>query len=318
MSDETARTGTKTRRRVTGSFGETAHERIRQFIQRHKRESYAGYILAGPYLLYMAIFFFIPVAYMFLVSFYTNVDIGTMEAILTVQNYVKFFSSNLYMDALYTTVEVSVVSTIFTILVSYPIAYFIVFTEWAYSKVLILLVIAPLLVGNVVRAFGWFALMGSSGVINQILGLVGLKYTLLRTKPGLVIAISSVLMPFAVLILMSVLYTIDKEIVEAAYNLGGNRLQTFFYVTFPLSLPGVVGATLISFVLTMGTFATDVFIGMPQVPMIAPFIYDVSAKDLNWPLGAAMGFILLGVSLVFVYIYTKVINLQHTAEGGLL
>lgn len=291
------------------------HERLRQFIQAHKKESYAGYLLAGPYLLYMAIFFFIPIAYIFLVSFFHNVPAGTMEAGFTLENYAKFFSSSLYRNALWTTVKISVFSTLFTIIVSYPISYFIVFSDWAYSKVLILLVIAPMLVGNVVRAFGWFALMGSSGAINQLLSLVGINYTLLKTELGVTVAISSVLMPFAILILMSALYTLDPEIIEAAYNLGGNQLQTFFYVTLPLSLPGVIGATLISFVLTMGTFATAVFIGMPQVPMIAPFIYDVASTDLNWPLGAAMSFILLAVSLVLVYVYTRVVDVE-LGRGG--
>jgi putative spermidine/putrescine transport system permease protein len=286
------------------------HERLRSFIQRHKNESYAGYLLAGPYLIYMLLLFFLPILYLFVVSFYHNDPVATMVPGFTFDNYVKFFTSELYRRALFVTVEISVVSTLFTIIVSYPIAYFIVFSKWRYSKALVLLVIAPMLVGNVVRAFGWFALMGSSGIINQLLGVFGIRYTLLNTKPGVILAISSVLMPFAILILMSVLYTIDRELIEAAFNLGGNQLQAFLYVTLPLSLPGVIGATLISFVLTMGTFATAVFIGMPQVPMIAPFIYDAATTDLNWPLASAMSFILLAVSLVLVYLYTKVADVQ--------
>lgn len=304
-----------TRRMREGGFKiPVVHERLLSLIQEHKEQSYAGYLLAGPYLVYMFLLFFLPIAYMLLVSFYTNVPTGTMESQLTVANYVKFFNSDLYMRALWITVKISLVSTLFTIVVSYPIAYFIVFSNWRYSQVLILLVIAPMLVGNVVRAFGWFALMGSSGVINQVLGVVGFEYTLLKSEPGLIIAISSVLMPFAILILMSVLYTLDEELIEAAYNLGGNQLQTFLYVTLPLSLPGVIGATLISFVLTMGTFATAVFIGMPQVPMIAPFIYDAATTDLNWPLASAMSFILLAVSLALVYLYTRIADVG--AAGG--
>jgi len=292
------------------------HERLHEFVLRHKNESYAGYLLAGPYLVYMLLLFFIPIGYIFVVSLYQNVPAGTMEAAFTLENYVKFFTTQQFLNAMYTTVEISVVSTLFTIVVSYPIAYFIVFADWTYSEVLVLLVIAPMLVGNVVRAFGWFALMGSSGVVNQALGVFGLKYTLLNTKPGLIIAISSVLMPFAVLILMSVLYTIDTELIEAAYNLGGNRLQTFLYITFPLSLPGVIGATIIAFVLTMGTFATAVFIGEPNVSMIAPVIYRTTSTDLNWPFAAAMSFVLLAVSLVLVYLYTLVTDLNQTDTGG--
>jgi putative spermidine/putrescine transport system permease protein len=317
MSDETrSGVGVGRKREESGGTVPFVHERLREFIQQHKDESYAGYLLAGPYLLYMLLLFFIPIGYIFVVSFYQNVPVGTMEPAFTLENYVEFFTTPQYVNALYTTVEISIVSTLFTIVVSYPIAYFIVFSDWRYSQVLVLLVIAPMLVGNVVRAFGWFALMGSSGVVNQVLSVFGMQYTLLNTKPGLVIAISSVLMPFAVLILMSVLYTMDTELIEAGYNLGGNRLQTFLYITFPLSLPGVIGATLIAFVLTMGTFATAVFIGEPQIQMIAPVIYQTASTGLNWPFAAAMSFILLAVSLVLVYLYTVVTDLGRTETGG--
>jgi putative spermidine/putrescine transport system permease protein len=317
MSDET-RSGVGVGRDREGG-GRTlpfVHERLHSFVQRHKDRPYAGYLLAGPYLLYMLLLFFIPIGYIFFVSFYQNVPAGTMEAAFTLENYIRFFTTQQYLNALYTTVEISIVSTLFTIVVSYPIAYFIVFSDWRYSQVLVLLVIAPMLVGNVVRAFGWFALMGSSGVVNQVLGVFGVQYTLLNTKPGLIIAISSVLMPFAVLILMSVLYTMDTELIEAAYNLGGNQLQTFFYVTFPLSLPGVIGATIIAFILTMGTFATAVFIGEPNISMIAPVIYRTASTDLNWPFAAAMSFVLLAVSMVMVYLYTLVTNRNRTDTGG--
>jgi putative spermidine/putrescine transport system permease protein len=317
MSDETrSGVGVGHDRERGGRTIPFVHERLHAFVQRHKDRPYAGYLLAGPYLLYMLLLFFIPIGYIFFVSFYQNVPAGTMEAAFTLENYIRFFTTQQYLNALYTTVEISIVSTVFTIVVSYPIAYFIVFSDWRYSEVLVLLVIAPMLVGNVVRAFGWFALMGSSGVVNQVLGVFGVQYTLLNTKPGLIIAISSVLMPFAVLILMSVLYTMDTELIEAAYNLGGNQLQTFFYVTFPLSLPGVIGATIIAFILTMGTFATAVFIGEPNISMIAPVIYRTASTDLNWPFAAAMSFVLLAVSMVMVYLYTLVTNRNRTDTGG--
>lgn len=298
---------------VIAPVSSRVHDRLHAFIRAHKNESYAPFLLISPYLFYMVIFFLIPMAYILFVSFFTNIEVGTLEPALTLENYVEFLTSGFYREILYTTVEISLLSTLFTIVISYPIAYFIVFSEWAYSKVLILLVIAPMLVGNVVRAFGWFAIMGSSGVATQLLGYLGFSIdSLIGTKIGLVVAISSVLMPFAILILMSVLYTIDQDIIEAAYNLGANRLQAFLYITFPLSLPGVIGATLISFVLTMGTFATDVFIGMPQIPMIGPFIYRVSVDDLNWPLAAAMAFVLLAVSFIFVYVYKYLMDLQES------
>lgn len=290
-------------------------ERLVSAIQEHKDSDRAPFILMSPYLLFMLVFFMLPVVYMFTVSFFYNVPAGTMETGFTLANYVTVFTTPLYMNTLYLTVEISLIATLITILISYPIAYFIVFSKWKYAGALILAAIAPMLVGNVVRAFGWFALLDTSGLINQLITPFGIEYTLLNTKPGLILAISSVLMPFAILILLSNLYSIDQDLLEAGQSLGGNPLQTFAYVTMPLSLPGILGATLISFVLTMGTFATAVFIGMPQVPMLAPYIYQIAAEDLNWPLGAAMSFVLLAVSIAIVYVYSRVMDVGSDREG---
>ena len=300
---------------ATSRYLEPVHDRLLTLIQRHKDSNRAPFILMSPYLLFMLVFFAVPVVYMFVVSFFHNIPAGTMEPGFTVANYVTVFTTPLYMDTLYLTVEISLIATLITILISYPIAYFIVFSNWKYAGLLILAAIAPMLVGNVVRAFGWYALLDTSGLVNQIVTPFGVDYTLLNTKPGLIIAIASVLMPFAILILLSNLYSIDQDLLEAGQSLGGNPLQTFAYVTFPLSLPGILGATLISFVLTMGTFATAVFIGMPQVPMLAPYIYQIAAADLNWPLGAAMSFGLLGVSLSIVYVYSRVMAVGSDRRG---
>lgn len=292
-----------------------AHKRLLSFVQEYKDSKWAPLLIMSPYLLYMGVFFAIPVLYMFVVSFYTNVATGTMEAAFTLENYVTVFTTSLYVDTLYLTVEISLVSTLIAILISYPIAYFIVFSSWKYSKVLILAAVAPMLVGNVVRAFGWYALLDQSGLVNQIINLFGVDYTLLNTKPGVIIAIASVLMPFAVLILLSNLFSINQDLLQAGQSMGGNPLQTFWYITFPLSMPGIIGATLISFVLTMGTFATAVFIGMPQVPMIGPQIYQAAAAGLNWPLGAALSFVLLAVSLVLITVYGRIMDVGASREG---
>jgi len=294
---------------------EPVHNRLLAFIQDYKDSRWAPLLIMSPYLIYMGVFFAIPVLYMFIVSFYTNVSTGTMEAAFTVENYVEVFTTSLYVDTLYLTVEISLISTLLAIIISYPIAYFIVFSSWKYSKLLILAAVAPMLVGNVVRAFGWYALLDQSGLVNQIINVFGVNYTLLNTKPGVIIAIASVLMPFAVLILLSNLFSIDQALLQAGQSLGGNPLQTFWYITFPLSMPGIIGATLISFVLTMGTFATAVFIGMPQVPMIGPQIYQAAAAGLNWPLGAALSFVLLAVSLTLIMIYGRVMDVGSSREG---
>lgn len=294
---------------IKNRFTIPLHDGLLRLIRRYKNTEAAPLLLAAPFLLYVFFLFIIPIAYLLVVSFYTNVAAGTMESTYTFENYVKVFTSSLYLKVIYNTVEISLISTVFTILASFPIAYYIVLSNFRYSKVLILLVISPMLVGNVVRAFGWWTLMGGSGVFNEVFAIFGFEYTLMKTKPGLIIAISSVLMPFVVLILLSVLYTLDPDLISAGYNLGGNHLQTFFYVTLPHLIPGLLASTILSFVLTMGTFATAVFIGMPEVPMIGPFIYQ-TANNINWPLASALSFVLLTISLVLVYLYTRVASTE--------
>jgi len=271
-----------------------------------------------PYLLFMSVFFLIPVLYMLVISFYTNIPGGTMEPTLTLENYQTIFGSDRYLNTLIVTVRISVIATLLALVFSYPIAYFIVFSNFRYSAALILLVVSPLLVGTVVRAFGWFALLDRSGLITQFISLFGIEYILLNTEIGLTIAIASVLMPFSVLVLLSDLYTLDTNLIQAGKSLGGTPLQTFCYVTLPLSMPGIIGATLISFILSMGTFATAVFVGMPHVPMIAPFIYEAAAEQLNWPLGAALSFVLLAVSLSLIYLYSSVMDRGSLGLGKLL
>jgi putative spermidine/putrescine transport system permease protein len=296
------------------TFTAKPRDRVQTLIQEYKGDGLYPIAIASPYLIYMLALFVIPISYMLLVSFYSNIPGGTMESALTISNYIEILNSEVYRTALVSTVKISVLTTLLTIILSYPIAYSIVFSENRYSSVLILLVIVPMLVGDVVRIFGWLIVMREEGIASQILAIFNIEYTLLKTEPGLVLALTSVLMPFAILILLGSLYSIEKELIEAAHNLGGTRLQTFSYVTFPLSISGVIGATLITYVLAMGTFATAIFIGMPQVPMLSPFVYNAATTDLNWPLASALSFILLVTSLLLIYAYTKVSG--RAANGG--
>lgn len=305
-------TSSRVRHQLASNYS-SLYDRLLRFIQDNKGTKRAPFLLMLPYLLFMGVFFFVPVLYMFIISFYTNIPGGTMEPAFTLENYLTVFTSDRYVNTLYLTVRISVISTFLALVISYPISYFIVFSKRWYSSALILLAVTPLLVGTVVRAFGWFALLDRSGLVTQVLTVFGVDYTLLNTEAGLIIAIVSVLLPFAVLILLSNLYTLDPDLIQAGKSLGGSPIQTFFYVTLPLSMPGIIGATLIAFILTMGTFATAVFVGMPQVPMLAPFIYEAAAQQLNWPLGAALSFVLLFISLILIYLYSTVME-RGTAD----
>jgi putative spermidine/putrescine transport system permease protein len=170
----------------------------------------------------------------------------------------------------------------------------------------VILTLFPLLVGNVVRAAGWMALLGRDGAINaalQGLGLVGEEGLRLLYTPGaVIIGIVAVVAPYMILTLAAVIEGIPRQVEEAAANLGAAPMTAFRRVVLPLALPGVVAGCVLVFILCMNAYATPVLLGGPSFKMMAPAVYDQFVRGTNWPFGAALAFILLVVTLVLTVV----------------
>jgi putative spermidine/putrescine transport system permease protein len=216
-------------------------------------------------------------------------------------NYLRAVADPYYRQVLVTTLAVATGSTLLALGIAFPAAYWLARMQSRWKSLATILVLFPLLVGNVVRAAGWLALLGNAGAFNATLlglGVIAAPLPLLYNTGAVVAGIVAVVLPYMILTLSAVIESIPRQTEEAAANLGARPLAVFRRVVLPLALPGVAAGSVLVFVLCMNTYATAILLGGPQFKMMAPAVYDQFVRGNNWPFGAALAFILLGITLV--------------------
>ena len=246
-------------------------------------------------------------------------DAGLIVPDVTLANYQKFFSDPFYLSGfLRTLLLAGLVASVVTFL-SYPVAYFLTRTRSRFKGVLIALVLAPELSGVVLRTYGWIVILEDRGLVNNLLlglGLVEKPLRLSQSFTGVATGLVHVLLPFGILAIFSTLQRIDPVLERAAQNLGANRVQTFFRVLLPLSLPGVLGAFFLSFTLTASSYATPAILGGSGFHVLATMIYEQLLFFLNWPLAAVMSLVLLTSVLVVVFLGNRLeTRLERAVQG---
>ncbi|WP_291297663.1 ABC transporter permease [Elioraea sp.] len=229
---------------------------------------------------------------------------------VTFENYVRFFADPYFIGVLGTTVQVAALCTLVSVLAAFPVAYLLARTDSRWKSALVIAVVFPLMVGNVVRAAGWMALLGNDGAVNATLrwlGIVSEPIRLMYTPFAVILGIVAVVLPYMILTLQSVIESIGRDVEEAAANLGAGPMTTFRRVLLPLSLPGIIAGGTLVFILCMNAYATPVLLGGPQFKMMAPALYDQFARTTNWPFGAALAFILMTSTLVLTLVGTTLL-----------
>lgn len=259
-------------------------------------------ILIGVPLAFMIAFFLVP----FLVTLVASFQ--NAEGAWTLANYKKIVADSYYPGIFYTTFKLSLIATIVSFLVGYPIAYYIVnmVKRRTVRRLCYVLVIMPLFTSNIVRSFGWLILLGRQGLVNETLvtlGLVERPVPILFTETAVIIGLAYILVPFMVLTISSVLQTIDRSLVEASLDLGSGRLATFFHVTLPLSLPGVIAGSLIVFTLAVSAYVVPAIMSGGRVVVMAMPIFDNYSTLFDFNFGAALAVGLLVVTLILIALY---------------
>jgi putative spermidine/putrescine transport system permease protein len=221
--------------------------------------------------------------------------------------YLRFAGDPYYLSVLWFTVKISVVVTAFDLVLGYPVALMIARAGRRMSRLLYVVMISPLLVSLVVRTYGWMVILAPNGLVNQMLRWFGAEspWRLMYNEVGVVIGMTHILLPFVVLTVAAAIQSIDPALEEAAATLGASRLEVFRRVTLPLSLPGVVVGALLVFILTMGSYVTPVLLGGDRGVVISSLVFDNSVLLANWPFGAAIAVVFLGVSLILVIVYQQ-------------
>jgi putative spermidine/putrescine transport system permease protein len=263
----------------------------------------SGFGLLSPSLMLLLGAFLAPLAFLVPVSFRPYVPGRGIGEGFTGEHYVRFFTDLYYLEIFGRTILLGAIVTTMTLLVGYPLAYFLARTRSRWRSWLTILVVFPLLLNLVVRTFGWIALLANRGLINETLSAVGLIEGPLRLMfnfTGLLIGLTHIFLPFMVLLLVSAIQTIDRSVEEAARVLGASWSETFLKVTLPLSTPGILSGSILVFVLTISALVTPRLLGGPTYKVMSTLIYEQFMSLLNWPRGSAMATILTVVAIAII------------------
>jgi putative spermidine/putrescine transport system permease protein len=272
------------------------------------REWPGGLLLLGPACLWLGAFFLIPLVLMLRLSFYAFLPMGGIQEALQVANYVKVFTDSYYLGIFLRTIRISLLVTLFALLLGYPEAYYLTQLRGRAKALVLIAVLSPLIVSAVTRTFGWFILLANNGLVNNLILALGLSDTpvkLIYSETGIVIGLTHVLVPFMVLSIYAALQRRDPSLVRAAETLGASPLRTFLEVTLPLSLPGIVAGSVLVFTLAMSAFVTPAILGGTRVRVVAYLVYEEFLLSLNWPFGAALALILVLFTMTVVVGYHR-------------
>jgi spermidine/putrescine transport system permease protein len=254
------------------------------------------FLVTAPPLTWVALFLIAPYAFLFCVSLWT-VQSQTIVHHWNLDNYRQLIQNPVYVQVLLRSMRIAATVTAISLALSFPLAYFLSFYASARKELLYQLVIIPLWVSYLVRAYAWKTILGSDGVLNTMLMYTGaIKHPLsflLYSPFAVILTLSHIYTPFAFLPIYASLEHIPRNLIEASQDLGASRIRTFWTVIFPLALPGVLAGGTFAFVLSLGDFLSPLLIGGPGGIMISNVVVSLFGAAYNWPLGAAISLCML-------------------------
>jgi spermidine/putrescine transport system permease protein len=257
-----------------------------------------------PPLIWVAVFLLVPYTLLLCYSFWSVSPSQTIVHAWTLDNYRELFRINVYLQTLFRSMWIAARVMAFSVLLGYPLAYYLSFYAGERKNLFYQLVIIPLWVSYLVRAYAWKTILGGDGVLNTLLQYAHLtKHPLeflLYSPFAVVLTLTHIYTPFAFLPIYASLEHIPRNLVEASHDLGASPLQTFWRIIFPLSIPGVLAGATFAFVLSLGDFLAPLLLGGPSGIMISNIVVSLFGAAYNWPLGAAISLcmLLLVVSLL--------------------
>ena len=262
--------------------------------------------MIAPAALLLAVFFALPYVSIVIMSLReasTRAPCGTGFALI---HFTGALTDPYILLVLGRTLLVGVAVTVATLLLGYPVAYHLAQSRSRWTSVLYVLVLSPLLVGMVVRTFAWMIILSRNGVANQTLvslGLIASPLQLMNNVLGVIIALTHVLLPFAILPLLGNLQAINPDLAAAARSLGASRWRTFLKVTLPLSLPGIQAGSMLVFVLAISAYVTPAMLGGTGGRTMAVLVVQYLIDNFRWPAGAALALILAATAVIMIATY---------------
>ena len=280
----------------------------------HLRAARRGALLGVLPAAYLVVFFVLPILYLLLASLRTASTTDFIGAAWTLDNYADVLSDGYYLTVIGRTFGAGLGIVLLTLVIGYAVASRLTALGARAQTFCLLLFLFPLMVSNVVRAYGWIAILGRNGLLNT--GLRGVGYggpplRILFSLEAVVLGLMTILLPFMVISILNALNTIDRTYREAAASLGASPLRTFLSVTLPLSMPGVLSGTMLVFLLTLSAYITISLLGGPRFKLLVSLVFD-TMQNFQWAKAGALAFILLALALVAA---TSLILLLRPTHG---
>ncbi len=262
-------------------------------------------VISAPPLLWVCLFLLLPYALMFAHSLWLVRD-GFLVHDWNLQNYRSLLSNLLYLKVFLRTARIAASVTLCSLLLGYPLAYYLSFHAGPRKELLYQLVIVPLWVSYLVRGYAWKTILGSDGVLNGLL-----QYLHVTREPvsfflyspfAVVLMLTHIYTPFVFLPIYAALEHIPRPLIEASQDLGAGRRATFLRVILPLSIPGLLAGATFAFLLSLGDFLAPLLVGGPSATMIANIVQSLFGAAYDWPLGAAISVCILLTTVTLLFL----------------
>ena len=278
---------------------------------------WAPLLLSLPSLALFSLMVLLPLALTALLSFQQyDADLGVKGG-FTFASYAHVLGDSYYYEIFFRTGWVAALTTLLCVLIGAPEAYILSRMGSPWRSIFLLVILSPLLVSLVVRAFGWSLLLGPNGIVNQVFGWLGIgPVRMLYTPIAVVIAMVHVMLPFMVVPVWTSLQRLDPMVENAALSLNASRFTVLRRIVLPQITPGLLSGSLIVFGLSVSVFAIPGLLGGRRLKMVATVIYDEYLHELNWPLGAAVALVLLLSNLVVMLTYNAMLENAYKKRMG--
>ncbi|MBA1292711.1 ABC transporter permease [Pseudomonas lurida] len=277
-----------------------------------------GYLLSLPALLLFSGLLILPLGLTLVLSFNVfDYQVGVKAGEWTLAHYLALFSDAYFYEIFWRTFWISALVTLLCVVIGVPEAYILSRMGTPWRSIFLILILTPLLISVVVRAFGWSLLLGADGLINQLIQVLGGRpVKLLYTPFAVIIALVHVMLPFMIIPVWTSLQKLDPSAEQAALSLGASQATVMRRIVLPQVMPGVLSGTLIVFGLAASSFAIPGLLGGRRLKMVATVVYDQYLSELNWPMGATIAVVLLLVNLLIMLSWNRLLESRYKKSLG--
>ncbi len=258
-----------------------------------------------PYILWQLIFIIVP---LFMILYYAFTSHGS----ISLDNFTKIFEGSTT-KTIMTSLRVAFISTIICLLLAYPFAYYMTKLKIRYRTMAMILIMIPMWMNFLLRSYAWVTILAKNGILDNFLGKFGIEYSsFLYTEASVILGMVYNFIPFMILPIYTALEKIDKSYVEASYDLGANKIQTFWKVIFPMSIPGILSGITMVFVPVISTFEVSTLLGGGKVNMIGNVIERQFTSTGDWGYGSALSAVLMILILI-----SMIFDKESIERGGI-